>query len=87
MVSKVYIESVSSIFVNKLKYKIKIYFYFFSGFTGCVQRVDQNRKSQQGFTYYFDIILQTAVDQTQMKRVMISSMDDTTKSQLFKDKQ
>lgn len=57
------------------------------GFTGYVQRVDWNRKSQQGFTYYFDIILQTAVDQTQMIRIIISSMDDTTKSQLFKDKQ
>ena len=62
MLSKVYIENVSSIFINKLtKYKINI---FFSGFTGYVQRVDRNRKSQQGFTYYFDIILQTAVDQT-----------------------
>ena len=85
MLSKVYTENVSSIFINKLtKYKIHI---FFSGFTGYVQRVDRNRKSQQGFTYYFDIILQTAVDQTQMIRIMISSMDDTTKSQLFKDKQ
>ena len=85
MLSKVYIENISSIFINKLtKYKINI---FFSGFTGYVQRVDRNRKSQQGFTYYFDIILQTAVDQTQMIRIMISSMDDTTKSQLFKDKQ
>ena len=32
-------------------------------------------------------ILQTAVDQTQLIRIMISSMDDTTKSKLFKDKQ
>ena len=59
MLSKVYIENVSSIFINKLtKYKINN---FFLGFTGYVQRVDRNRKSQQGFTYYFDIILQTAV--------------------------
>ena len=85
MLSKIYIENVSSIFINKLtKYKINI---FFSGFTGYVQRVDRNRKSQQGFTYYFDIILQTAVDQTQMIRIMTSSMDDTMKSQIFTDKQ
>ena len=85
ILSKVYIENVSSIFINKLtKYKINI---FFSGFTGYVQRVDRNRKNQRGFTYYFDIILQTAVDQTEKIRIMISSMDDITKSQLFKDKQ
>ena len=84
MLSKVYIENVSSNFINKLtKYKKNI---FFSGFTGYVQRVDRNRKSQQGFTYYLDIILQTAVDQTQMIRIMINSIIDTTKSQLFKDK-
>ena len=42
MLSKVYTENISSIFINKLtKYKINI---FFSSFTGYVQRVDHSQK-------------------------------------------
>ncbi|CAH3152240.1 unnamed protein product, partial [Pocillopora meandrina] len=55
-------------------------------FTGYVQRVDRNRKNQRGFTYYFDIILQTAVDQTEKIRIMITAPPITSVADVLKTK-
>jgi hypothetical protein len=68
---------------------INIYWFFFfkSGFTGYVQQVNGNRKSDHGSNHYFDLYLQISEDKNQMIRVMTTGMDDTTKNQLLRDKQ
>lgn len=40
-----------------------------------------------GSNHYFDLYLQISEDKNQMIRVMATGMDDTTKNQLFWDKQ
>jgi len=68
---------------------INIYccFFFKSGFTGYVQQVNGNRKSDHGSNHYFDLYLQISEEKNQMIRVMTTGMDDTTKNQLLRDKQ
>ena len=60
---------------------------FLTGFTGYVQQVNDNRKSGHGSNHYFDIYLQVSEESSQMIRVMTSGLDDTTKQQLFQNKQ
>ena len=60
---------------------------FFTGFNGYVQQVNDNRKSGHGSNHYFDIYLQVSEESSQMIRVMTSGLDDTTKQQLFQNKQ
>ena len=56
-------------------------------FTGYVQQVNGNRKSDHGSNHYFDLYLQVSEEKNHMIRVMTTRMDDTTKNQLFRDKQ
>ncbi|CAH3187671.1 unnamed protein product [Porites lobata] len=58
-----------------------------ASFTGYVQQVNDNRKSGHGSNHYFDIYLQVSEESSQMIRVMTSGLDDTTKQQLFQNKQ
>lgn len=58
-----------------------------ASFTGYVQQVNGNRKSDHGSNHYLDLYLQISEDKNQMIRVMTTGMDDTTKNQLLRDKQ
>lgn len=67
--------------------KYLLLFFVYSGFTGYVQQVVGDRKSDHGSNHYFDLYLQISEDNNQMIRIMTTAMNDTTKNQLFQDKQ